>query len=264
MGVGVLRRFVVELDYAAARVRLHDRGAYRPAAEAQQVPLIFRTNLNVPFVQVVLTFADGTRRPAQVVADTGSSYYAAVFVPAFVQSVRERIPRTARPPQRPDSSRPNLRFVAARPAAISVGPFTVLEPVVALIEAGLDGGGIDDGTLGAGFFRRFTVAFDFEGRSMYLESNQNMAEPHRFDASGMAFRQNGGGYAVDVVLPDSAADRAGLREGDRLLEVDGPAVDDFAPVQLRDLLSLPGETRNLVVTRGDQRFRIALRLEERL
>ena len=30
MGIGVLKRFAVELDYALTRVRLHDRAAYRP------------------------------------------------------------------------------------------------------------------------------------------------------------------------------------------------------------------------------------------
>jgi hypothetical protein len=151
MGVGLLRRFVVELDYTAARVRLHDRGTYRPPPAAQQIPLIFRTNLNVPFVRIVLTFEDGTRQTAQVVPDTGTSYFAAVLVPAFVQSVKPRIPRTALLPQRLDSSRPALRLVAGRLTAISVGPFTQREPVVALIETGLDGGVIDDGTLGVGF-----------------------------------------------------------------------------------------------------------------
>jgi PDZ domain-containing protein len=264
MGVGLLRRFVVELDYVTARVRLHDRGAYRPPAAAQQVPLIFRTNLNVPFVRIELTFADGTRQTAQVVPDTGSSYFAAVLVPAFVQSVKPRIPRTALLPQRLDSSWPALRLAAGRLAAISVGPFTQREPVVALIETGLDAGGIDDGTLGVGFFRRFTVAFDFEGRSMYLEPNEHMAERHWFDASGAAFRPNAGGFQVDVVLPDSVAARAGLREGDRLLEVDGRVSRNFTPIQLRDLLSRPGETRNLLLTRGDQTIRIALILEQRL
>jgi hypothetical protein len=264
MGVGVLKRFVVELDYAAALVRLYDRSAYRPPETARRIPLIFRTNLNVPFVQVMLAFADGTIQQAQVVADTGTSYYAAVFVPPFVDRVRTRIPRSARPATRTDSTRPALRFAAARPAAISVGPFTVSEPVVALIESGLDGGGIDDGTLGSGFFRRFTVAFDFEGRAMYLQPNSQISARHLFDASGVAFRKDGGGYRVAFVLPGTSGARAGLREGDALIEVDGRTLQNSTPVQLRDLMSHPGETRNLRLMRDGQVLRIALVLEDRL
>jgi hypothetical protein len=264
MGVAVLRRFVVEMDFAAARVRLHERDAYRAPATAKEVPLIFRTNLNVPFVQVALTFADGTRRMAQVVPDTGTSYYAGVLMPTFVASVLAQIPRTASPPQRPDSSRPNLRFTAGRLAAISVGSFTMREPVVALIETGLDGGVIDDGTLGTGFFRRFTVTFDFEGRAMYLDPNQHFTERQSFDASGAAFRRVPDGYQVDVVLPDSPASRAGLSEGDRLLDVDSRGPQTFTPVQLRDYLSRPGETCALRVLRNGAVLHLTLRLENRL
>jgi hypothetical protein len=264
MGVAVLRRFVVEMDYAAARVRLHERAAYRAPANAKQIPLIFRTNLNVPFVQIMLTFADGTQRMAQVVPDTGTSNYAGLLVPTVVASVRAKIPRIVSPPQKPDSSRPGLRFMAGRLAAVSLGPFTMQEPVFALIEAGLNGGGIDDGTIGAGFFSRFTVSFDFDGRAMYLEPNPHFSERHLFDASGVSFRRSAEGYEVDVVLPESPASRAGLSEGDRLVDIDGRAPQTFTPLQLREYFSRPGETCALRVRRNGEERRLTLRLEDRL
>jgi hypothetical protein len=42
-------------------------------------------------------------------------------------------------------------------------------------------------TLGAGFFSRFTVAFDFKGHAMYLKPNAHYSEDHLFDAGGVAF-----------------------------------------------------------------------------
>ena len=263
MGVAVLRRFAVEMDFATARVRLHERDAYRAPATAEAVPLIFRTNLNVAFVQIALTFADGTRRMAQVVPDTGTSYYAGVLVSPFLTSVLPQI-RTASPAQRPDSSRPDLRFKAGRLVAISVGSFTMPEPVIALIETGLDGGVIDDGTLGTGFFRRFTVTFDFDGRVMYLQPNQPFPERQSFDASGVGFRRVADGYKVDVVLPDSPASRAGLSEGDELLDVDSRASQTFTTIQLRDYLSRPGETSVLRVRRNGMELRLTLKQEKRL
>jgi S1-C subfamily serine protease len=110
----------------------------------------------------------------------------------------------------------------------------------------------------------FTVAFDFEGRAMYLQPNRNFGQRQAFDASGAAFRPGADGYRVDVVLPESPAARAGLREGDRLLDVDGRAPQTFTPVQLRDYLSRPGEMCILRVVRNGETLRLTLRLEDRL
>ena len=47
------------------------------------------------------------------------------------------------------------------------GPFTVNEPVIAFVQGSLgSGGAIADGVLGSGFLRRFSVAFDFDGRAL--------------------------------------------------------------------------------------------------
>ncbi len=263
MGVGVLKRFAVELDYALAGVRLHDRATYRPLDGAQRIPLIFRTNPNVPFVQIDLTFADGTRRQAQVLADTGTSYFTAIFLPPFLQTIRPRIPKTALPAIRNDSARPTLKLEAARLPGISVGPFTVREPVVALVDSGI-GPGNDDGTLGVGFFERFDVTFDFDGHAMYLAPNKRISERQPFDAGGIVFRRNATSYEVDVVLPDSPGSRADVREGDRLLQLDGHPVDRLTLLELRDRMSHAGETRALRLARGNQILNVSLRLRERL
>jgi S1-C subfamily serine protease len=99
---------------------------------------------------------------------------------------------------------------------------------------------------------------------MYLQPNSQISAPQLFDASGVAFRPEDGAYQVDFVLPETAGARAGLREGDVLVEVDGHALQDVTPLQLRDLMSHPGETRNLRLLRNGQTLRIALVLENRL
>src|SRR4051794_34838519 len=85
-----------------------------------------------------------------------------------------------------------------------------------------------------------------------------------FDASGVGFRRHDGGYRVDIVLPDTPASRAGLREGDTLVTIDGRAAHDLTPVQLRDLLSRPGAVCDLQLDRGGAPVHLELRLESRL
>jgi hypothetical protein len=264
VGVGLLRGFVVEFDHVEPVVRLYERGSYRPPPTARELPLVFRTNPNVPFIDIEVVFTDGTRQAARVLADTGATYYSAVFVSAFVENVRARIPVTARPANRPESTGGQIQLVATRPLAISVGPFSVSQPVVALLQTDLGSGGIDDGLLGWGFWRRFTVGFDFEGRRLYLTPNRDFDRRQTFDASGVGFRRRDRGYRVDIVLPDTPASRAGLREGDTLVTIDGRAARDLTSVQLRDLFSRPGAVCDLQLDRGGAPVHVELRLESRL
>jgi hypothetical protein len=90
-------------------------------------------------------------------------------------------------PQPADSSKPGFTFEASRPHALTVGDFTITQPLVALVRSGL-GGGMDDGLLGVGFLRRFTAAFHYQAHRLYLRPNRRFREVQGFDASGVSFR----------------------------------------------------------------------------
>jgi len=54
---------------------------------------------------------------------------------------------------------------------------------------------------------------------------------------------------VDAVTPNSAAARAGFEPGDRVISIDGTAIDNFAEMQ-RIVATSPGQTLHFVVNRG--------------
>ena len=261
MGTGVLRQYVIEFEHTTPRITLHDRRDYAPPPGAVTIPLIFRTNPNVPFVRVELESAAGRRYPLQVVADTGSSYFGLALVTPVSTRIREDVP-TARHPSRAESGSGPVDLVAARPTSMTVGPFTVKAPVVALVFNSI--GSVDDGTLGAGFLRQFTVGFDLEGRQMHLTPNATFGRSHPFDASGLGFRRGENGFEVDIVIPDTSAARAGLLEGDRLMTIDGMATDQLTPNDLRERLSRPGVRCDIEVRRGERTMAVSLMLERRL
>jgi hypothetical protein len=246
VGVALLRPFVVEFDHMTPRLTLYDRASYQPPAGAETIPLVFRTNPRVPYVDIQMTLRDGTQLPLRVVPDTGTSFYGAVLVGTAAAQAQSTLP-IARAIVHPDPQAGRItQLMAARPGALSLGPFTVTEPVVALLQGNLGGdGSIADGTLGSGFLRRFTVAFDFDGHKLYLAPNERYRQPHSFDASGVGLVQRGGRHVVFDVLPDSAGAVAGVRIGDVLVEIDDRAAGDLTPVQLRALLSTDGSTRRL-------------------
>jgi hypothetical protein len=262
MGVALLRQFVVEFEHLKPQVILHNRSSYRPAPGTEAVPLVFRSNPRVPYVDINMTLPDGSRLPFRVLPDTGTAFYGAVLVGDAMSRVQSKLP-SARVVIYGD---PRLiQLFAARPHAITVGPFSISDPVIAFVQGSLGAGGeIADGTLGSGFFRRFTVAFDFDGRTMYLKPNERVSQPHVFDASGVAFIRRDGRHVVHGVIEDSPAAAAGIRVGDVLVSVDDRLAGELTPVQLRNLLSVDGATRRLSLERDGRAIQVVLRLRARI
>jgi len=260
-GVALLRQFVVEFEHMTPRLILRDRVSYAPPPGTEAIPLQFLTNPNVAFVDIELTLADGSTQPLHVVPDTGTAFYGALVVGSAVARLTSKTPTA--PVILYSDARATL--LAARPAAVRAGPFAVQNLVVAVIEGGLSTTGeISNGTLGSGFFRRFTVGFDFEGRKMYLKPNERIAQPHSFDASGVAFIRRDGRHVVYGVIPNTPAADAGLRAGDVLISIDARSASDLTTVQLRNQLSEDGATRRLVFERAGAVLQRVLRLRARI
>jgi hypothetical protein len=262
IGTGLLRKYVIEFDNVTPRIRLHERAGYTPPARAVEVPLIFRTNLNVPFVKVELELPDGTRQEVQTVVDTGTAYYALALIGRANASVRNRLPVAMRP-ARPVTGSGAVQLIAARPKAVTVGSFIVQAPVIGLIDSGVSPAN-DDGLLGNGFLNRFTIGFDLEGRRMYLAPNERFRDEQPFDASGVGFHRTPTGYEIEVVLPDSPAARADLRAGDTLVSIDSKPAVSVTLNQLKDTLSHPGVVCNLQLLRMGKPLQVQLMLERRL
>ena len=91
MGLALLRRFVVEFDHVTPRLILHERASYRPPSDMTSVPLVFRSNPTVLYVDIELT-SGGAPRMFRVVPDTGAAFYGAVFVGDAMTRVRSQLP----------------------------------------------------------------------------------------------------------------------------------------------------------------------------
>lgn len=266
LGLGVLREYVVELDYVAPRLRFFDARTFRPRSGAHLVPIAIERNS--PYACAVMTLVAQDRVDAKLLVDTGASAYSAVLFPGFVaeRHVLERVAGVAQPPEPIRGAGGEVDVLAARIAALRVGEASRDHRVVGLIQAGPAVGSVSgDGVLGAGFLQGFTVTFDYSRQQMFLQPNAHAAEAQGFDASGLGFRQDTAirTYLIDRVVPGSPAAAADLREGDVLLSVDGRTSRAFSPAQLRRVLSSPGERRVLRTRRQGQIRRVVVQLDDR-
>jgi membrane-associated protease RseP (regulator of RpoE activity) len=266
-GVALLRQFVVEFDHMRPRLTLHRRSTYQPPPGAARVPLLFRSNPRVPYIDVQLTLSDGVPRSIRVIPDTGTSFYGALLVGDAAAQAKTQT-RTVLAVVFPDPNTPDrvLQLDAARASALTIGPFTVNETVLALLGGRLGAdGSLADGTLGSGVLRRFTVAFDFDGAAMYMAPNERLQQPHGFDGLGVGWARGADGLdTVFTVLVGSPGETAGIRVGDVLTQIDGQPVSRLTPVERNRLLSGDGSERTLLLERDGVTLTVPVVLRPRI
>jgi membrane-associated protease RseP (regulator of RpoE activity) len=108
--------------------------------------------------------------------------------------------------------------------------------------------------LGGGVLHRFTVAFDYTARRMYLAPNAQFGKPDAFDRSELFLLGDGDAFKVADVAKDSAAAKAGLRENDLIVAIGGEAVGSRTLAEWRARLRVTARR-----TASSLRWRIAFR-----
>jgi membrane-associated protease RseP (regulator of RpoE activity) len=98
-----------------------------------------------------------------------------------------------------------------------------------------------DGTVGFGFLSNFNITFDYTRRLVWFDKWRTPVENSEPGETGIfaAFDPQVASTVVERVSPGSPADEAGIKEGDKVLSVDG--VDMVRPTskQLRKMLEGP-------------------------
>jgi S1-C subfamily serine protease len=78
-----------------------------------------------------------------------------------------------------------------------------------------------------------------------------------------ALVQVGNGGTSPAVVPDSPADKAGIREGDIITKVDGQAIDGDHPLDATLSLHAPGDTVTVELLRDGQTATVEVTLATR-
>ena len=231
VGYELFRRFGTTIDYARSEFTLTDAAKFTPPPGASAIP--FDLDDHVPIVTATLGGL-----PARITIDTGSRSSLTLHSP-FVRAhglvaaygaapesvtgwgvggaVRGRMARL-----------PTLQIGDQRIVGIAGELFTGDKGAFANPDLA--------GNLGSGVLRRFTVAFDYDKRRMYLSPNADFAKSDAFDRSGLWLLADAATLRITDVVQDSAGARAGMKIDDRVVAIGGESVAKRSLAQWRRLL----------------------------
>ena len=111
-----------------------------------------------------------------------------------------------------------------------------------------------DGTVGIQFLQNFNITIDYTRRRVWLENYSGKVSNDAEGETGIAAMgdRRSGSVVIRRVAPDSPAAKAGIKEDDKILEIDGaelPATISYRQVEAK-LKGKPGTKVSLAVSRN--------------
>jgi hypothetical protein len=239
VGYEFFSRYGVTIDYAGHELTLATAERFAPPEGAHSIP--FDLAERIPIVQGTLDGID-----VRLSVDTGSRVSLTLHSP-FV-AAHDLVERYQAAPEAvmgwgvggPSRGRP-ARFGTLRLGDLDIGK---IAGDLYTGNKGAFASADTSGNLGGGVFRRFTLAFDYANRRLFLAPNADYGKPDDYDRSGLFLFADADVLKVADVAIASAGARAGLAADDRIVSIDGEAVAERTLEQWRlRLRELPAGTR---------------------
>ncbi len=238
VGLEVLQRFVVRLDFDAMTMTLTRPDAFDYRGAGAIVPFHFQDNQPEVFGAV-----DGIAGLFTV--DTGASGSLLLLAPfarrfGLAERYQAIFPYG-------DASSNTTYGVYGRAGEVALDGadgrpvVRVSRPItqISLQKGGFDADRYVSGNIEIGILKQFNVTFDYSRRRIIFEPNHHFGEPDVFNRSGMVLEAARGGWRVVFVGAGGPAERAGVRMGDEVLAIDGKLAVGLTSPAIRAIMVAP-------------------------
>jgi Aspartyl protease len=232
LGADFLSRFVVEIDYDALAITLHDPARYQYTAGGAAIP--FELSGGCPLVNLTLDHGCA----GKFLVDVGNSFHFVVHG-SLVRSCRLFGAKQRRQVEvNGGGVGGGFTGTLCRLDSLRIGPYAWPEPVAALTlySSGSIGSREIAGNIGNSVLERFRCTFDYPRHTLYLEPGRRFSERDRVSRFGALFALVGTRVVAGEILIGSAADEAGLHWFDVIVAVDGKPLERWTRDEIDRLL----------------------------
>ncbi len=249
VGYEFFKRLPIRLDYVRMRATLHQPSGFKYAGSGTKVPMQFRGT--VPEVRGTVNDIPGAFN-----IQLGSPAFLLLNTP-FVEANGLRAKLGAKVETSiADGAAARIKVLLARAQTVTLGDVSIARPptALALVATGTQANRETAGTVGNGLLRQFNITFDYPGATLWFEKNANYGKPPAVDRAGMWIERGERGIIVVDVATGGPADKAGVKTGDVIIEVNGKAWNGIALASVRsELQAAPGSRVQLKLEGGAER-----------
>ena len=261
LGSEFIKEFVLELDYQARVIKLHDKDKFSYTGPGESIPI--RLNgAGHPIIDGEVTPTGSEPVKGKFVLDIGSGAALILYSPFVVE---HRL------------LGPNIKTIKAiggagaggettgrlgRVAELKIGTFKISNPTTMFSEdkEGALASSAILGNIGARVMSKFRLLFDYSHDRIIFEPNNTFAETFGRASGGLALVAEGKDYRtfrITDLLDNAPAAEAGLQKNDIIAAVDGKPATELTLTRLNEMLERPVSYR-LTVRRGDQTLHLTL------
>jgi membrane-associated protease RseP (regulator of RpoE activity) len=261
IGGEFIKQFVVEVDYQALTIRLHDPATFIYRGAGETIPIDF-VNVTHPVVTATVTPVGGEPVERKFIVDIGAGQALTLHSP-FVEE-RQLLGPGSTTFRALGGAGAGGRTVGrfGRVESLRIGSFTLTRPITMFSQdkAGAFANPALAGNLGAQIMTRFRTYFDYSRKRLILEPSLTYRDSFDRAFSGVALRAAGSDYRtfrVLDVLEDSAASEAGLKEGDVIVAIDDRPAERLTISIIQELFEKP-VSYAVTLRRGEQTLKVTL------
>jgi hypothetical protein len=256
IGSELFECFVIQIDPVRKEVVIHNRESFNFKKNTRSYERIPLTIINgKAYVEMDILQENDSMLTLNLLIDTGASLSCWIAPTADTAIVVPEKTVTAMLGQGLSGTITGLN---GRVKKARLGSFEFKKPLISYPDSasisGLTVNKNRHGSLGNEILRRFSVIFDFPGSALYLKPNRWLNAPFSYNRSGMDIEKEDPLvpiYTIFSILPDSPADKAGLKPGDLLESLN--YLPSFS-LTLDDINSiLYGENGKTVLVRVDRK-----------
>lgn len=259
IGSDFIEQFVVEIDYQAHVLRLHNKTDFVYAGPGQAIPI--KLVHGHPIIEAEVTPQGRTPVKGSFVLDIGAGLALALYSPFVAQQGLLSDTKTIKSMAGAGAGGETTGRLG-RVSELKIGKFVIKEPVTLFSEdkVGAFASAALTGNIGARIASKFKLFLDYRRSRVIFEPNSSFNDPYLQTSAGLTLVAEGNDYSsfkVIAVLENSPASEAELRKDDVIVAVDGQASKSLTLSRLYEMFERP-VVRKLTVRRGDSTLEITL------
>lgn len=267
LGADFFDGHIVQIDYSKRIITFYKNESFVVPEKYTPIPMI--VDGNKMFISLPVTATDWTTKNALMLLDTGAE------LSAWFRSYGEN------PIKIPDKNirgyigqglNGEIKGYMGRISLINLGGNKLNNPVVSFPDSATIMDAIlsskREGTIGSQILSRFNLIFDRYNNHLYLKPNFNFKKPFSYNIAGIELIQEDLYFKLPIVInvrENSPAERAGVKVGDQILQVNelNGFKSDITEIKKEFEISSRAPLR-LIILRGNSSINVKVDMKSEL